>query len=820
MINLFTIPPNDQSLYFIGQLFGFMGNIYPPPAGTPSLILGTMFKTFNTVVLGVGALVVVYITIMGVLKTASEGEFLGKQWSSLWVPLKTVIGIAALVPTSSGYCAIQMVMMWVILQGIGAADTLWTTALSYINTMGGATQGPTLPTTVGITNSIQQLFQGLVCQATARVNPQTQLSLTGLPYYCNQNVSPFCTANIFQITDSMTVYNMGPGDNKGACGTVTLCDVTTQCQPPPPPNATQPPNATTPTKLGCYACKAQRSALQQIIPVLGGIAAQFAGVDLAYRQFFTITTPEGAKNIPSWIQSYCSKKGIQPCCLAPGKGANQIALLTSPGQQQCPTEESLFPPVDGAQNSPSSSAVLNLYWPYALQQYGDFLQLATNTYAGALVGALQQQITEQGTNNVSNSKYATAQQNGWIFAGAYYYQIAQVNNSNLQNSLPVFTVDLGDPNSKGNVLNAYRNNFTAATYLIQAVNGAGQAGPGGLSSLQISISGAPQLSNISTAIQSGFGGIFQHFMSTISGSRQGHLATDPLQSLQQLGQNILIAIQVILSVILSVMIGILIFGYFDAFVLGTGFSNPVGPVMSTVTLVILPILVAFMGTFFAFGSLLAIYTPLIPYILFTFGAVAWFISTIEAMVAGPLVALAILAPSGGHELLGKAEHALMFLFSIFLRPSLMIFGMIASILLAVVVVTMINSGFLLAVSQTLSSNPGLVELVLFIGAYVFLIIAALNKCFSLIHVIPERVLSWIGGQAIAGGEDQAMGEAKRGFEGAAAGAGGMGTAAVGKGQEGVGKAAKHSKQVSEGKGEAKLGGLKGMPKKGPGVQYT
>jgi hypothetical protein len=92
--------------------------------------------------------------------------------------------------------------------------------------------------------------------------------------------------------------------------------------------------------------------------------------------------------------------------------------------------------------------------------------------------------------------------------------------------------------------------------------------------------------------------------------------------------------------------------------------------------------------------------------------------------------------------LGKAEPALMMIFAIFLRPSLMIFGLIVSMLMSIVVVYMINAGFGTASESLGVGNP--LALIFVLIAYVTLIITALNKCFSAIHVLPDSVMGWIG----------------------------------------------------------------------------
>ena len=119
MINLFAYSANDQSLQYLIQIFGSMNGIIPLPPSAPAAsvggttaILGVMFQTFNSIILAVGALIVVYVTIVGIMNTAHEGQFMGKNWNNLWIPIRTVLGISLLVPTPSGYSGIQIVMMW------------------------------------------------------------------------------------------------------------------------------------------------------------------------------------------------------------------------------------------------------------------------------------------------------------------------------------------------------------------------------------------------------------------------------------------------------------------------------------------------------------------------------------------------------------------------------------------------------------------------------------------------------------------------------------------------------------------------------------
>src|SRR3990167_9040734 len=111
MLTIFTPVADDASLKYMSLIFGNVNGVIPGTGGTIT-ILGTMFTTFNSIALTIGALIVLYITVMGVIMTAHEGEFM-KKWNSLWTPIRAVGGIAALVPTSSGFSGIQIIMMWV-----------------------------------------------------------------------------------------------------------------------------------------------------------------------------------------------------------------------------------------------------------------------------------------------------------------------------------------------------------------------------------------------------------------------------------------------------------------------------------------------------------------------------------------------------------------------------------------------------------------------------------------------------------------------------------------------------------------------------------
>ncbi|MEN9996366.1 MAG: hypothetical protein RL462_1142 [Pseudomonadota bacterium] len=117
-------PPSDRSVTdFLGTMFGELVRMAGGTA-TGGDAFGPIVAQFNEAVLLLGAILLAYTLVAGTMQTAHDGEVLGKKWSSMWLPIRTVLGIAAIVPIK-GYCMAQIAVMWLTLQGIGIADNVW-----------------------------------------------------------------------------------------------------------------------------------------------------------------------------------------------------------------------------------------------------------------------------------------------------------------------------------------------------------------------------------------------------------------------------------------------------------------------------------------------------------------------------------------------------------------------------------------------------------------------------------------------------------------------------------------------------------------------
>ncbi len=86
----------------------------------------------------------------------------------------------------------------------------------------------------------------------------------------------------------------------------------------------------------------------------------------------------------------------------------------------------------------------------------------------------------------------------------------------------------------------------------------------------------------------------------------------------------------------------------------------------------------FMVLFIPFGAVLTILLPLYPTIIFIVGIFGWLASVVEALIAGPMVAVGLCHPEGS-DFLGKAEMGFGILLQTFLRPVLIVLGVFLSI---------------------------------------------------------------------------------------------------------------------------------------------
>ena len=206
-------------------------------------------------------------------------------------------------------------------------------------------------------------------------------------------------------------------------------------------------------------------------------------------------------------------------------------------------------------------------------------------------------------------------------------------------------------------------------------------------------------------------------------------------------------------------------------------SNSINEIVRTIIFMYVPIGLAVTGPLLVTGITLAVYVPLIPYMLFLFGVMSWFISVLVLMAAAPIICFLMLWGSASQEnplLSREAEQFVQQIISVFFRPTLMVVGLVVGVILARIGVDLLNAGFqtitksifeVAAGSVNAQSGDSTVRMIEQIGTvviYTFVMVSLVNLCFSTIYLLHSEVMGIVGIRVTGGGEEKAMAEVKGG----------------------------------------------------------
>jgi defect-in-organelle-trafficking protein DotA len=127
--NPFEVPSTDLSVAFLSQIFG---NIPGALSVATETIFGQIFYIFNSAMLIVAGVILTYGTLKFIIELSQHHDQMQRKYN-YWQPLRVVLGFGFLAPLPSGYSALNILIMWTFIQGIGLADSVWTQAVDYMN---------------------------------------------------------------------------------------------------------------------------------------------------------------------------------------------------------------------------------------------------------------------------------------------------------------------------------------------------------------------------------------------------------------------------------------------------------------------------------------------------------------------------------------------------------------------------------------------------------------------------------------------------------------------------------------------------------------
>lgn len=793
---VFSVNPSDKSLQFLGQIFGRMHGVLQHATGSP--LMAKLFGLLNTAIWILVGLLLSYATSVAVINTAKDGVLMGReQRIRTTALLRASLAVALLIPKKSGYSLIQVIVMWIVVQGVNLADSMWSSALTYLENGGSLYSAPatvqpgsqlSLKDMQGVLDDVMLIFGADMCMYLLQHHHQNSADALDT----NVTYAPKFTENTVQF---------GGSDKRsaGVCGEFFLTG--------PPGDA----------RYTLY----KQQAIRQIILDMDDLARSSVEALIKDKNYYPKCLQKSKADVRAGHYCHSSLSVFVEAV------TDYLAIMQPVMSQagQSGSDQGRY------QRAKEEGWIMGGRYIYALMGESNKALAANGHYRiqykpkpDALVPKTQQPFTP----NIIKQGMPKIFSGGISDTGVYHPKL-------LDTGLYMRALELID-NNKVALENKFGYGVQAKQLLAfqhqaaqiptdQAGNQVYSTIANGMAVLygnMVNEVGMPAnpIGNIIPDLMTGFiGNIWAHWLVFIKDTG------NPLKRLVTLGHkmigttidfwaNIFTQMKLLLSLsavtifILKMVTGIVagliggtanIFRYVLSFIpiVGSAFLALSSPlfIISTfthalsmsmsmiftlamaITFFYVPMALVIAPPIFALGALLGIYVPLVPFMMFTLAAIGWFMTVVEAMVAAPLVAFGIAHPEG-HEFLGRSEQTLILLTGVFSKPAAMILGLLAAGILSFIGLQLLNYGFFSLLAGVLQVGTSAVSVpyfsglhpyaayaatVMYLMVYAMLVVGIVNRCFGLISGAPDRLLRWIGGQPDRPMDQGVMEQVKAGF---------------------------------------------------------
>ena len=724
---IFNPPHTDKSIEYLGMVFGgSIGSINLGLHPEASPFLSHLFQIFNGIVLSVAIVVLSYVSVISTVNTAQEGQVMGKKWSSVWIPLRSTLGLLLLAPVpGSGYSLLQVTLMWIVLNGIGAADKIWNFVL--VNLANG----------ISVTQNIKA-EDDRVTYNISLINNGTIISKTLLNnLICVEIIKNKTNTRSLNVPITASFVNFAHNSSAN-----TISETLRFGANDPKINARQ---------SMCGELTINTSLDDNDVDL--GLTADGSKIPLLPAQKDKIVSIAHQAKKDALIQMMANILPVATDIAKANEQKNGIIVLPNGVTHKGILRHAVV----GYQKSMSK-----LLKEHVMATLGIHLNI-TNPL-------LPETVISQGEHF------------GWITAGSFYYLFNQKTNPHLlSTALNIPTSAQSDPFDWTwfpQVIDRASLSISSVSFKPYAdaiknnhpfnIDSLFEEPENFKSKLDIPLDFSKEAKShylkdfkelkSLDEIKKGFNNIKESLYSdqkcpvdpttvdtiinTLTNDKfefQNLLfkeQSDPLISLAAFGMQLMQGAEACW--------GSMIVGVFNEFDINKYTSEQKIDTKYLGFLVgLLPAIIAFVGITWGIGASLAIYTPMIPYMIFIVSALSWFMLVIEAIIAAPIVALGLIAPA--QDELGKIVPALGIIANIFLKPILMIFGLIFGAKLFKATVSMVNLGFEFSYA-TIQAQTGssMFSWIVIIILYTAFIITLVNKCYALIYQLPDKVLRWIG----------------------------------------------------------------------------
>lgn len=754
--------------------------------------LHAMFAFYSTGLLVIGMMILLYLVVVIIAETAQTGVPFGKRFNKVWAPIRLVVALGLLIPVSYGLNSAQYIVLYAAKLGSNFATNGWFVFNASLTNSRMTTDNmvafPKTPDArpllqfMMLAHACKAIHEGYIIQNDRPANWKAEAAKTCPVDEGNQRNDSVIQAYIvkfsgdassdavplesqsyeearkFSNNGDITItigdrgceknHNMNSGHTIPTCGQLVLTSPTQEAD----------------TSAGAYVIQQGYYNLVKYMwgeyqsPPGSGIGSP---AKIWSRWAFCNQKIGGGK-----VQGYTAYKyddmmsGVQ--------GDLELRdMALSPVQNLCP------PAVDGNEFDKTLQADFTSDWLNGTSQnylYGQNdveapgLVSASSSYSPAGTSeAIVTNIIRKGVvaerKLIDDGKYdipIDLMDRGWAGAGLWYNNIARVNGA-ITGAAQATPKIIHYPELMEVVARAKLRNNRNVTMddLFTPTQGED-------SDLQLSKSGEAQAviplqriygswRDIANQYKPTTGNTIYDFLNLLFGTQgvfdlrdPGNQDVHPLALMTAMGKSLLEA---------SIRnLGIAAAGNMGGGVLAN-FAASVGVGADVASGLLFTIVIATMGA----GIILYYVLPFMPFVYFFFAVGSWVKEVFEAMVGVPLWALAHLRIDGD-GLPGEAARSGYFMiFEIFLRPVMIVFGLIAAVSIFASMATVLNAIFDIAVINAGGTNfanatnvkfiefaRGPIDQLFYTILYAVLMYIIAMSSFKMIDLIPNQIMRWLG----------------------------------------------------------------------------
>lgn len=684
----------DWSIRLWRSLFGNFALDPFSMLGAPTTLLGSAFLIFNSGIFVVGFVWALFGIVSGVIHTAHEGEVLGRRMSTVWFPIRMIMGIAGMVPIFGGFTLNQALMMLLTTIGIGIGNMVWNGTIEASNQFQGLVANqPFASTTVNqVRDATRVLFEANVCMAT-----ENELVAKGTGVLPVQFKMRNVQMNGHEVG---VVYEIGTSEYPEKCGIVAV-SITTRSGSSNPFDS-----------LGYRVDSVDYQSIQNAMMAV-------------YTQNFQILL-NGTSNLAAqWLAAH--KAAVEGGGDLPPVPVKELEALNKTFSNSMTARAALVGKEQaGAITKSAEDNMKSMGWFGAGAWYATLAEanaaIADATKGPTLTGrSIDQQMPR--VASVTADAVASAR-TSW---SAQIEAQGQIGDSASKGDGFNTLVDSAVSDNGCEVWGKYGNNYGGTATgncsfgqgLVSAAIrglaiGSGGGGNGGSGSGMLSLDSSGFVNPI--IMMKNMGDYVMGFSSTLLLGGFAAKALEFVTGKTPLGFASTTAAKVAEKA------------------LGSSLGTEIMAVLKIVAVIALVV-----------GAAMSIYIPLIPFITWMGAILAYCASMIEGLAGATLHAMAHL-DGDGDGLGQRTTHGYLFFVNAVARPALMIIGFLVASALMIAVGTLQAVMFLPAMANVQGNSvTGLFSIIMFLVVFFVINLTLITACFNLIYVITDQVIGFVGG---------------------------------------------------------------------------